>query len=173
MFLSFFKIGAFTFGGGYAMIPIIEKEFVDNKKWLSKDEFMDSLVIAQTVPGPMAVNCSVFVGYKVAKVKGALAAVLGTILPSVSIILIIATILLNFRENEFVDLAFQGINGAVPVLILVAILSLGKSVKKTSLNIIVCLVVTILLIFFNLSPAIAILIGLTYGVLFCREKEEM
>lgn len=172
MFLSFFKIGAFTFGGGYAMIPIIEKEFVDSKKWLTKEEFMDSLVIAQSIPGPMAVNCSVFVGYRVGKIKGALAAVLGTILPSVTIIIIIATMLTNFRENKFVDLAFKGISGAVPVLVLIAVVSLSKSVKKTSMNIIICMVMSILLIFFNLSPAIAIIIGLIYGALFYRPKEE-
>lgn len=170
MFLSFFKIGAFTFGGGYAMIPIIEKEFVENKKWISKEEFMDSLVIAQSIPGPMAVNCSVFVGYKVDKIKGALAAVLGTVLPSVLIILVVASLLTGIRNNEFVDLGFKGISAAVPVLVLVAITSLSKSIKKNSRNIIICIVMSILLIFFNLSPAIAIVIGLIYGALFCREE---
>lgn len=172
MFLSFLKIGAFTFGGGYAMIPIIEKEFVESKEWLNKEEFMDSLVIAQSIPGPMAVNCSVFVGYRVGKIKGALAAVLGTILPSISIILIVATVLTNFRENKFVDLGFKGISGAVPVLVLIAIVSLSKSIKKTNINILICIGMSILLIFFNLSPAMAIIIGLTYGAIFCRPKEE-
>ncbi|MGL5616661.1 MAG: chromate transporter [Sarcina sp.] len=170
MFLSFFKIGAFTFGGGYAMIPIIEKEFVENKNWISKEEFMDSLVIAQSIPGPMAVNCSVFVGYKVGKIKGALAAVLGTVLPSVLIILLVASVLTGIRDNKFVDLGFKGISAAVPVLVLVAITSLSKSVKKNSRNIIICIVMSILLIFFNLSPAIAIVVGLVYGALFCREE---
>lgn len=172
MFLSFLKIGAFTFGGGYGMIPIIEKEFVESKEWLSKEEFMDSLVIAQSIPGPMAVNCSVFVGYRVGKIKGALAAVLGTILPSISIILIVATALTNFRENKFVDLGFKGISGAVPVLVLIAIVSLSKSIKKTKINILICVVISILLIFFNLSPAMAIIIGLAYGAMFCKPKEE-
>lgn len=172
MFLSFLKIGAFTFGGGYAMIPIIEKEFVESKEWLSKEEFMDSLVIAQSIPGPMAVNCSVFVGYRVGKIKGALAAVLGTILPSISIILIVATVLTNFRENKFVDLGFKGISGAVPVLVLIAIVSLSKSIKKTKINILICVVMSILLIFFNLSPAMAIIIGLAYGAMFYKPKGE-
>lgn len=172
MFISFFKIGAFTFGGGYAMIPLIEKEVVDNKSWLTKDEFVDALVIAQSLPGALAVNTSIFVGYNIGKIKGGLVALLGTILPSIMIILFIAIALAGFRDNQYVNLAFKGINGAVPVLVLVAIISISKSFKRTTANIIVCIVTCILLIFFKLSPILAIVIGISYGLIFCRKNED-
>ena len=172
MFFSFFKIGAFTFGGGYAMIPLIEKEVVEEKKWLTKDEFMDSLIVAQSLPGAIAVNTSIFVGYKIAKFKGGIIAVLGTILPSIMIIIGVAMFLGDFRDNKYVNLAFKGINGAVPVLVLVAIISLAKSFKKTTMNITVCITMCILLIFFNLNPILAIVIGIIYGVTCCVKKED-
>ncbi|MGL4760476.1 MAG: chromate transporter [Sarcina sp.] len=172
MFFSFFKIGAFTFGGGYAMIPLIEKEVVEEKGWLTKEEFMDSLVVAQSLPGALAVNTSIFVGYKIAKFKGGLVAVLGTILPSIMIIIGVAIFLADFRENKYINLAFKGISAAVPILVLVAIISLAKSFKRTTLNMIVCIVMSILLIFFNLSPILAIMIGIAYGLICCVQKEE-
>lgn len=172
MFIVFFKIGAFTFGGGYAMIPLIEKEVVDVKKWLSKEEFIDALVVAQSLPGALAVNTAIYIGYKISKIKGAIVALFGTILPSVIIIITIATALDNIRDNKYVDLAFKGISGAVPVLVLIAIISLAKSFKKTTMNIIVCTVMTILLVFFNLNPIIAILFGIFYGITMCKPKKE-
>lgn len=174
MFMVFFKIGAFTFGGGYAMIPLIEKEVVDSKKWISKEEFMDALVVAQSLPGALAVNTAIYIGYKILKIKGAIVALLGTILPSIIIIIAVASTLDNIRDNKYIDLAFKGINGAVPVLVLIAVVSLSKSLKKTTRNIIVCIIATIFLVFFNLSPVIAILFGIIYGVTMCKpEKEEV
>lgn len=172
MFFSFFKIGAFTFGGGYAMIPLIEKEVVEEKQWLTKNEFMDALVVAQSLPGALAVNTSIFVGYRIAKIKGGITAMLGTILPSIMIIIAVALFLVDFRNNKYVSLAFKGINGAVPILVLVAIISLSKSFEKTTKNIIMCVSMCILLIFFNLSPILAILIGICYGLICCVEKGE-
>ena len=93
MFISFFKIGAFTLGGGYAMIALIQKEVVDNKKWVDKEEFVDMLALAQSSPGPLAVNTSVFVGYKTAGIKGSIATTLGTVMPSFIIILLVAIFL--------------------------------------------------------------------------------
>ena len=90
MFLTFFKIGAFTFGGGFAMIPIIQKEVVENKKWIKDEEFIDTISIAQSSPGPIAVNSSIFVGYKISGFPGALICTFGTVLPSFLIILVIA-----------------------------------------------------------------------------------
>ncbi|MGL4450850.1 MAG: chromate transporter [Sarcina sp.] len=171
MFFSFFKIGAFTFGGGYAMIPLIEKEVVEEKKWLTKDEFIDSLVVAQSLPGAIAVNTSIFVGYRIAKIKGGIIAMLGTILPSIIIIIGVALFLADFRENKYINLAFKGISGAVPILVLVAVISLSKSFKKTTMNIIMCIMICILLIFFNLSPILAIMIGIVYGLTCCVKKE--
>lgn len=153
------------------MIPLIEKEVVDNKSWLTKEEFIEALIIAQSLPGALAVNTSIFVGYKIAKIKGGITALIGTILPSILIIIGIAVALDNFRDNKYVNLAFAGISGAVPVLVLVAVISISKSFKKSTTNILVCIVVSILLIFYNLSPIIAIIIGISYGLIFCRKKE--
>lgn len=133
MFWSFFKIGAFTFGGGYAMIPLIEEEVVNKNSWISKEDFLDILVISQSFPGALAVNCSTFIGYKINNLPGAILALLGTILPSFFIILCIASFFMQFRNNYYVDLIFKGINGAVPVLVLVAVISLSKSIKKITL----------------------------------------
>ncbi len=133
MFWTFFKIGAFTFGGGYAMIPLIEEEVVNKNAWISKEDFLDILVISQSFPGALAVNCSTFIGYKISNLPGAIIALLGTILPSFFIILCIAKFFMQFRNNYYVDLVFKGINGAVPVLVLVAVISLSKSIKKITL----------------------------------------
>ncbi|MGL4740599.1 MAG: chromate transporter [Sarcina sp.] len=172
MFISFFKIGAFTFGGGYAMIPLIEKVVVEERAWIDKEEFMDALIIAQSLPGALAVNTSIFVGYKISRIKGALVALLGTILPSITIILIIAMFLMNFRENPYVNDALKGINSVVPVLILIAVTSLSKNFNKTKKNILVCISVLFLLVFFNMSPILAIIIGILYGVFFSKSKGE-
>ena len=113
IFLSIFKIGAFTFGGGYAMIPLIEQEVVSNKKWLNKDEFMDVLVVAQSLPGAMAINTSIFLGYRIAGILGAISALIAVILPSFVIIILIAAFFMQFRNNYYVNAAFMGITAAV------------------------------------------------------------
>ena len=98
LFISIFKIGAFTFGGGYAMIPLIEEEVVNNKGWLSKEEFVDILIVAQSLPGALAVNTSIFLGYKISGILGAITTLIAVILPSFFIILIIAIFFMQFRE---------------------------------------------------------------------------
>ncbi|WP_125151928.1 chromate transporter [Clostridium rectalis] len=170
MFWSFFKIGAFTFGGGYAMIPLIEVEVVDKKKWISKEEFLDIVVISQSFPGALAVNASTFVGYKVEGVKGAIMALLGTILPSFSIILIIASFFMQFRNNYYVDLVFKGISAAVPVLVLIAVISLSKSVKKNYMNLILVLVTVLLVSIIKIHPVVVIILSGIYGYFYYREK---
>jgi chromate transporter len=119
MFISFLKIGAFTFGGGYAMIPLIEEEVVKNKKWIEKEEFIDILVVSQSLPGALAVNCSIFLGYKIGGVIGGIMALLAVVLPSFLIIIIIAAFFMQFRDNYYVNAAFKGITAAVPMLVLV------------------------------------------------------
>ena len=113
IFLSFFKIGLFTFGGGYAMLPLIERELIAKRKWIEQKEFLDLLTLAQSVPGPIAVNTSVFVGYKVRGFGGAVAALLGAVLPSFVIILAIALFFADIRQNPVVDAAFKGMRPAV------------------------------------------------------------
>ncbi|RXM75508.1 chromate transporter [Clostridium tetani] len=170
MFWSFFKIGAFTFGGGYAMVPLIEVEVVYKKKWIDKEEFLDTLVIAQSFPGALAVNTSIFIGYRIGGTIGAIMALLGTVLPSFFIIIFIASFFMQFRNNYYVDLAFKGISAAVPVLVLIAVVSLSKSIKKNYRNAILIIITIVLISFFNIHPVIVILASGIYGVIYYRER---
>lgn len=126
IFFSFLKIGLFTFGGGYAMLPLIEQELIVKRKWIEQREFLDLLTLAQSVPGPIAVNTSVFVGYKVRGLRGAAAALLGSVLPSFVIILLIALFFADIRQNPVVDAAFKGMRPAVVALIIGPVISLAR-----------------------------------------------
>ena len=126
MFGSFFKIGLFTFGGGYAMVPIIQREVIDHRGWVDRDEFVELLTLAQSAPGPIALNTSVFVGYKMRGYAGALAALLGVVAPAFTVILIVAIYFAQFRENVYVNAAFKGMRPAVVALIVSPIVSLSR-----------------------------------------------
>ena len=128
-FKTFFKIGAFPLGGGYAMIPIIQSEVVEKRKWVEKDQFLDLIAIAQSCPGVFAINISVFIGYKLRKIPGALCTALGTALPSFLIILLIAMFFHRFMEVGWVAAMFRGIRPAVVALIAVPTFNLAKSAK--------------------------------------------
>ncbi|MBR2633983.1 MAG: chromate transporter [Clostridia bacterium] len=134
LFFSFFKIGLFTFGGGYAMISVMENEVVSEKKWLSHDEMMDITVIAESTPGPLAINTATFVGYKTRGVLGSLLATTGVVLPSLMIIYAIAMFLENFLEIKFVASAFRGIKAAVAFLIFGAGLKMYRKMKKNPVS---------------------------------------
>ena len=133
LFLTFAKIGLFTFGGGYAMISIIEDNCVERKKWISHEEMMDITVIAESTPGPIAINCATFTGYKQAGFWGALAATIGMVVPSFVIIYVISKFLDNFLEITVIAHAFQGIKVAVGILILDAGLTMRKKMRKALL----------------------------------------
>ena len=133
-FKTFFKIGLFTFGGGYAMIPMIEAEVVDKHKWLDKEEFLDIIAISQSCPGVLAINVSVFIGYKLKKIKGAVCSSLGTALPSFLIILAIAMFFHQFEDNKVVSAIFRGIRPAVVALIAVPTFNMAKSARITLTN---------------------------------------
>ena len=137
LFASMFKIGLFTFGGGYAMISFLEREFVEKKSWLSHDEFMDLIVLAESTPGPIAINCATYIGYKVGKGSGAVAATLGMVIPSFSIIFIISLFFNQFLSLTWVSSAFRGIQSCVVFLILSAGLKMLKKMKKTAFSIVV------------------------------------
>ncbi len=126
LFGSFLKIGLFTFGGGYAMIPLIQREVIDRKQWIGRSEFLDLLTIAQSAPGPISLNTSVFVGYKIAGCRGAVASILGVVLPSFTIILLVALFFAGIRDNAVVDAAFRGMRPAVVALIVVPVISLAR-----------------------------------------------
>jgi chromate transporter len=117
-FSIFFKIGAFTIGGGYAMVPLIEDEIVTKRRWIAKEDFIDLLAIAQSAPGILAVNISIFIGYRLRGIRGSIVTALGTILPSFLIILAIALFFHNFKDNVYVERIFKGIRPAVVALIL-------------------------------------------------------
>ena len=130
LFGSFLKIGAFTFGGGYAMIPLIEREVIDRRRWIERQEFLDLLTIAQSAPGPISLNTSVFVGYKLRGYAGAIASILGVVLPSYTIILAVALFFAGIRDNAAVDAAFKGMRPAVVALIIGPVISLTRGMHR-------------------------------------------
>lgn len=168
-FTTFFKIGMFTLGGGYAMIPIIEAEVVDKYKWVSKEEFLDLIAIAQSCPGVFAINASIFIGYKLRKVRGALATSLGTALPSFLIILLIAMFFHHFQDNPVVAAIFRGIRPAVVALIAVPTFNLAKSAKISWVNCWIPIAGALAIWLMGVSPILIILLagigGYVYGKL--------
>lgn len=130
-FKTFFKIGAFTLGGGYAMIPIIESEVVEKNKWVSREEFIDLIAVAQSCPGVFAINISTFIGYKLRRERGAICSALGTALPSFFIILLIAMFFHHFMEVGWIAAMFRGIRPAVVALIAVPTFNMAKSANIT------------------------------------------
>lgn len=148
LFLSFAKIGLFTFGGGYAMISVIENHCVEKKKWITHDEMMDITVIAESTPGPIAINCATFVGYRIAGVKGAAFSTFGVVLPSFVIILCISSFLDHFLDIAIVANAFQGIKTAVGILIAGAGVNMMKKMHRQPLAavILVCSFTAMMLI---------------------------
>ena len=130
VFATFFKIGAFTFGGGYAMIPLIQRETVDNHKWVTEDDILEIIAIAESTPGPIAINSATFVGYRTCGVLGSAAATLGVVLPSFVIIFAISFVLRQFQELKAVQYAFQGIRAGVMALLCKALWGMYKKNKK-------------------------------------------
>ena len=172
LFWTFFKIGAFTFGSGYAMIPMIEKEVVDRRKWFDKDDFYDQFALASSAPGPFSLNTAVFVGYKLKGWWGALAAVLGAVIPSFVIILVIAIYLTEFRENRYVEAAFKGIRPAVIALIAVPFVNMLKRLPWYFM-LLGCAVAAVIC-WLGVSPIWFILAGAVVGVVltfYAKPKE--
>ena len=143
LFLTFMKIGFFTFGGGYAMLSVIEDNCVEKKKWITHDDMMDVTVIAESTPGPIAINCATFIGYRQAGILGSIAATVGIVFPSFAVILIISGFLDNFLEIEIVKNAFRGIKCAVGILIISAAVTMIKNMKKKPFPIIVLVLSTL------------------------------
>lgn len=165
-FTTFFKIGMFTLGGGYAMIPIIEEEVVNKNKWMSKEEFLDVLAIAQSCPGVFAINMSVFVGYKLRRLKGAVCTALGTTLPSFIVILLIAMFFQQFEDNKVVAAMFRGIRPAVVALIAVPTFKLAKSARITITNCWIPLACALAIWALGVSPIIIILVAAISGYVY-------
>lgn len=165
LFITFFKIGAFTFGGGYAMIPLIEREMVEGKGWISREDIVDILAVSQSLPGAIAINSATFIGYKIAGVSGAISATLGVVLPSVIVITIIASIFVAFKENTMVQKVFAGIRSAVVALIAVAAWNIGKSSVKDFTGLIIAVGAFIASAIFDVHAVYIILIGIMLGLI--------
>jgi len=172
LFFIFLKIGTFTIGGGYAMIPLIEKEIVDKKGWIGREDFVDMLALAQSSPGPIAVNAAIFVGYKVAGFPGCLIAVFGSIVTVFLIMVIIATYFIGAKDNPVVERIFKGIRPAVVALIAAPVIRMGKNAKINRKTIIIPIAAVIFIVFIKISAIYVILFsaigGLIYG--YCRRK---
>lgn len=167
---SFLKIGAFTFGGGYAMIPIIQYEVVNRRKWLSEQEFVELLTIAQAAPGPISLNTAVFVGYKCKGYKGALAAILGVVLPSFVTILLVAMFFHTMRDNRWVDAAFRGMRPAVVALIVAPIVGLAKGLRWVLIAVAAATALSVW--YFGFSPVWLLIVGAMGGALWAAKRGE-
>ena len=172
LFLVYMKIGLFTFGGGYAMIALIEDEIVSKRGWITKEELADIVVIAESTPGPIAINCSTYVGYKIGGVIGSAVATTAVVIPSFAIIFTISLFIEQFLSYDLVKYAFYGINCAVGLIIVRTGIKMMKSFKKTPLSV-SCFVVSavglMIVNFFalNFSPVFFVLAGVIVGVISC------
>lgn len=171
LFSTFFRIGAFTFGGGYAMLSLIQKEIVDNKKWATDEEVLDYYAVAQCTPGVIAVNTATFIGYKQKGTLGAAAATFGVVAPSITIITIIAAVLQNFMQYEIVQHIFGGIRVAVAVLIVNAVFSMGKKAVVDKLcTAIALLSFLVSVIFPSVSPVFIVLAAALIGISTMKKR---
>ena len=158
IFTCFAKIGAFTIGGGYAMIPIIQKEVVDKRGWISEEDFMDILAISQSAPGILAVNISIFLGHKLRGTKGSIVATLGSTLPSFTIILLIAMFFSGYQDNPTIMAIFKGIRPVVVSLIAVPMINMAKKAKLNFYTGALAVITALLIIFMKVSPLYILLV---------------
>lgn len=171
LFLVFFKIGLFTFGGGYAMLALIEDICLEKKKWITHEEMMDITVIAESTPGPIAINLATYVGYKLRKIPGALIATIGMIIPSFFIVFLISQFLDRFLEIKWVSSAFQGIKIAVAILIIDAAFKMIRKMKKKPFQITIMIAALISMLVINIialhvSSLVIMLAGAAAGLIF-------
>ena len=183
LFLTFMKVGLFTFGGGYAMIPIIEEEVTKKRKWISEIEILDVIAISETTPGPIAVNTATYVGYKVAGIWGSILATLGLAIPSFAIIFVISYFYKDYMQWKVVQAAFKGLKIGVILLLLNAVIKLSKNFKISLIGAIlfaialsVSLAFSIININFKYTSLCLILLGILVGIVLTiigkeREKE--
>lgn len=165
LFFTFCRIGGLTFGGGYAMLPMIQKEIVEEKKWATEEEVLDYYAVGQCTPGIIAVNTATFIGYKVQGIIGAIVATLGVVFPSLIIITIIAALLKNFASYAIIQHAFSGIRVVVIALIISAILKLAKTSIKNYITLIIAILAFISVAFVNLSPIYIVVVAACVGLI--------
>jgi chromate transporter len=173
LFWSFFKIGPVTFGGGYAMIPLIEKEVVHKKHWVKSEDLTDVFAIAGTIPGAIAVNAATFIGHRIAGIRGAIAATLGTLLPTFIIVLVLCGVLSSFQENPYVESAFFGIRAATVALIVYAGIKIARTslLDKATFTLAISMVLAMLI--FHWHPIFIIFLGALLGIIIVKIKEKL
>lgn len=166
LYLTFFRIGAVTFGGGYAMLPILQREVVENKQWATEEELADYFAIGQCTPGIIAVNTATFIGQKCRGIPGGILTTLGVVSPSIIIISIIAAVINNFADILWVQNALAGIRVCVCVFILNAVVKLFKSAVKDKATLVLYLALFAIAVFFQFSPVYSVVVAGVLGVLF-------
>lgn len=164
--IVFFKVGAFTIGGGYAMVPAIKTYIVDKYHWLTDEEFLDIIAITQSMPGPIAVNAAFFIGYRLKKSAGGILASLAAVMPAFLIMIVVAVGFREVKDNIYVIAAFKGIRPTVVALVLLATISLGKTAKISKKNFIIPLIVAAIIIMFGISPLWVIVISFIAGSIY-------
>ncbi|MBR4073611.1 MAG: chromate transporter [Clostridia bacterium] len=166
LLFTFLKIGAFTFGGGYAMIPVIQREIVDKHKWITEDDILDIIAIAESTPGPIAINSATFVGYRVAGVLGSAVATFGVVFPAFMLIYIISFFLRQFEDLQVIKYAFAGIRAGVLSLLINALISMGKKCPKNILSYIVVVASFALVALFDVNVLFVIIGCAVTGVVW-------
>lgn len=169
MFCSFLKIGTFTIGGGYAMLPLIEQEFVVRKGWVSKEEIVNILALSQSMPGVIAINASLFVGYKIGKIKGACIAAAGMVIPSFFIILLIAVVFNQYRTVSVIQEAFSGVRAGITALILFTAIRLARSIINCRSDFLIAAISFLLIALFEIHPIVVLLFSALTGLALFRK----
>lgn len=173
LFWVFFKMSPVTFGGGYAMIPIIEREIVYRKKWMKMGEVSDTLALAGTAPGAIAINASIFIGYRIGGILGAIVAMLGALIPTFIIVVTIGSLYFYFQDNVYVHAAFKGISGAVVALITYAAIKISKTSIIDKSTALLSIVMVVGMIVLNLHPLLVIVLGAILGIVITKVKEKL
>ena len=170
IFWSFFKVGPFTVGGGYAMIPLMQKEMVERHRWLTDEEFLDQVALSQAMPGVFAVNMAAMTGFRLRKGWGSVVAIVGNILMPICFILLLATVFRAFRDNPYVNHIFLGIRPAVVALIAAPVFTLARSAKVTWSNCWIPVVSALLIWLLGVNPVLVILAAAVGGIIYGKIK---
>ena len=170
LYSTFLKIGGFTLGGGYAMIPLIQREVVDRKKWVQENDMVDYLTLCQSVPGAIAINTATLVGYRVGGIPGALAATAGMITPSLISIILIASIFTQFQQWELIQRAFTGVRAAVVALLIIAVFRISRAAVKSAIQLMIAIVSVGGILLFKWSPIWMIAMGVLIGLIWTYRR---
>ncbi|MBR5756318.1 MAG: chromate transporter [Firmicutes bacterium] len=171
IFITYFKIGAFTIGGGYAMLPLVQNEVVKKKGWLTDDDFLDVIAIVNSLPGMLATNSAGFIGYRIRRVPGFIVAILGCVTPSIVIILILATLFTAVSGNVYVDAFFKGVRPCIVVIMANAVYTLGKKVDfKKMYNLIALIVAFVCIAFFGVTSLYLVIAAIVVSLIMYAAK---